>query len=288
MSYQKNLVLGAALGLTLTLPVFAQDTATADVDVSSVVATVNGEDITLGHMIAMRETLSDQNKALPDEVIFEGLLERLIQQRAVAQSVETLTMETELSLENERNALIASRAVAELAAGIEVTDEDLQAAYDAKYADFEQQQEYNASHILLETKEEAEAVIEELEGGADFAELAKEKSTGPSSDNGGNLGWFGPGMMVQPFMDAVVALEAGAVSAEPVETQFGWHVIKVNETRPLEAPTLEDERAELEAAVWEEKLRAEIAALVDSAEVSRPDTAGIDPAVLKDLSLIAN
>jgi peptidyl-prolyl cis-trans isomerase C len=291
MSYSKNLVLGAALGLTLGLPAFAQETPeaneAAEADVNTVVATVNGEDITLGHMIVMRETLSDQNKALPDEVIFEGLLERLIQQRAVAQAVEELSLEAELSLENERNALIASRKVAELAAGIEVSDEDLQAAYDAKYADFQPQDEFNASHILVETREEAEAVIEELEGGADFAELAKDKSTGPSGPNGGSLGWFSAGMMVKPFEDAVLALEAGDVSEEPVETQFGWHVIKLNETRTPEAPTLEEERPALESAVWEEKLRAEIAAVVEEAEVARPDTADIDPAVLKNLSLIA-
>lgn len=286
MAQPKTLLAGAALCLALATPGLAQDdTAPAEVTADTVVATVDGVDITIGHMIAMRETLSDQNKGLPDEVLFEGLLERLIQQRAVSQSVDEPGKATELAIENEESALIASGKVAEIAASIEVTDADLQAAYDEKYADYEPVKEFNASHILVETEEEALALIEELEGGADFAELAKAKSTGPSGPNGGTLGWFGPGMMVKPFEDAVVTMEPGDVS-EPVETQFGWHVVKLNETRLPEAPALDEVRGTLESELWEAKLREEIAAIVDGAEIERPDVSDIDPAVLKDMSLI--
>ncbi len=125
-----------------------------------------------------------------------------------------------------------------------LTDEVLQAAYDEKFADAEPTKEFNASHILVETEDEAKTLVTELEGGADFAELAKEKSTGPSGPNGGELGWFGAGMMVKEFEDVVMGMEVGAVSA-PVQTQFGWHVIRLNETRMKDAPPLADVREEL-------------------------------------------
>ncbi|WP_172297944.1 peptidylprolyl isomerase [Pseudoruegeria sp. HB172150] len=284
----KNTLFGAAaLCLSLSLPALAQDTTEAPADVTrdTVVATVNGFDITVGHMIAMRLSLSEQNQQLPDDVIFEGLLERLIQQRAVSASVDEVDEGTKLAIENEESALIASKKVTDLAEAIVVSEDELQAAYDAEYADYTPIKEFNASHILVATEEEAQALAEELEGGADFAELAKEKSTGPSGPNGGELGWFSPGMMVKPFEDAVMAMETGAIS-EPVQTQFGWHVIKLNETRLPEAPALEEVKDELEAKLWDEKLRAEVAALVDGAEIERPDVSGIDPAILKDTSLI--
>lgn len=282
MAYSKSLVCAAALCLSLALPAQAQQ---SDVNADTVVATVNGEDITVGHLIAMRLALSDQDRQLPDEVIFEGLLERLIQQRAVSGSVDELVKGTELAIDNERSALIASRKVTKLAEAIEITPEQLQEAYDAEYADYVPVKEFNASHILVASKEEAEAVIAELDGGADFAEMAKEKSTGPSGPNGGSLGWFGPGMMVPAFEQAVAVLEPGQISP-PVQTQFGWHVVRLNETRLPEAPALEEVQEDLRSTLWEESLRAEIAGIVESADIDRPDVSAIDPAVLKDTALI--
>ncbi len=283
MAYSRTLLLGAALGFSLAMPVVAQDAP--DVTADTVLATVNGDAITLGHVIAMREMLEDQQKALPAEVLFEGLLERLIQQRAVVAAVDEIGKGTELAIENERSALIANRKVMQLAEAITIDDTDLQAAYDAKYAEFEPIKEFNASHILVATEDDANAVIEELEGGADFAELAAEKSTGPSAGNGGSLGWFAPGTMVPAFEEVAMAMDVGAVS-EPVETQFGWHVIKLNETRLPEAPALDDVRADLQQALWETRLREEVEALVNDAEIDRPDLSGIDPAVIGDTSLV--
>lgn len=119
-----------------------------------------------------------------------------------------------------------------------VTEADVKAAYDKEFENYSGEDEISARHILLKTKEDAEAVIKELEGGKDFAELATEKSTGPSGPNGGSLGYFGRGQMVPPFEEAAFALEVGAFSKEPVETQFGWHVIKVEDKRKQPAPEL--------------------------------------------------
>ena len=129
-------------------------------------------------------------------------------------------------------------------------------------------------------------MIEALAEGADFAELAQERSTGPSGPNGGQLGWFTAGMMVPDFEEAVFALEVGEVSA-PVQTQFGWHVVVLNDMRDQEAPALEDVRAELEDGLRRARVDAAITELSAAADVVRPEIT-IDPAVIRDLDLLAD
>ena len=267
-----------ALAAAVALPVAAQD----EPGVDTVVATVNDTEITLGHMMVARATLPQQYQQLPDEVLFKGILDQLVQQTALADSFTgELPPRVTLSIENETRSLTAGEAIEGVMAE-DVSDEELQAAYDAQYKDAEPEQEFNASHILVETKEEADAIKSELDGGADFAEVAKEKSTGPSGPGGGSLGWFGPGMMVPAFEEAVAGMEAGSVS-DPVETQFGWHVIKLNETRTAEAPALEDVREELETQVRQTKVQEAIESLTEAAEVDRSAAEGIDPTVLKNI-----
>ena len=266
-----------ALAAAVALPVAAQD----EPGVDTVVATVNDTEITLGHMLVARATLPQQYQQLPDDVLFQGILDQLVQQTALADSFTgELPPRVTLSIENETRSLTAGEAIEGVMAE-DVSDEELQAAYDAQYKDAEPEQEFNASHILVETKEEADAIKVELDGGADFAEVAKEKSTGPSGPGGGSLGWFGPGMMVPEFEEAVAGMEAGGVS-EPVETQFGWHVIKLNETRTGEAPALEDVREELETQVRRTKVHTAIESLTEAAKVDRSAAEGIDPTVLKN------
>ena len=166
-----------------------------------------------------------------------------------------------------------------------VTDEDLQAAYDAQFANVDPQEEYNASHILVETEEEALAVKEEIDGGAEFAAVAREKSTGPSGPNGGELGWFGTGMMVPDFEAAVIALEVGEGSA-PVQTQFGWHVITLNDARKQAVPTLDEVREELLAALRNEAARGIITSAPDGQDVVIPEIEGLDPAILTQRALL--
>ncbi|UWR29989.1 peptidylprolyl isomerase [Sulfitobacter sp. W002] len=267
-----------ALAAAVALPVAAQD----EPGVDTVVATVNDTEITLGHMLVARATLPQQYQQLPDDVLFQGILDQLVQQTALADSFTgELPPRVTLSIENETRSLTAGEAIEGVMAE-DVSDEELQAAYDAQYKDAEPEQEFNASHILVETKEEADAIKAELDGGADFAEVAKEKSTGPSGPGGGSLGWFGPGMMVPAFEEAVAGMEAGSVS-DPVETQFGWHVIKLNETRTGEAPALEDVREELETQVRQTKVQEAIESLTEAAEVDRSAAEGIDPTVLKNI-----
>ncbi|TFL19244.1 peptidylprolyl isomerase [Jannaschia formosa] len=273
----KNLMMGTALALALAAPASAQEADT-------VLATVNGTDITLGHLIAMRARLPQQYQQLPDEVLYDGMLEQLIQQQVLADSArEDMARADELGLENEQRAYLAGRVI-DRAATAPRDPAELQALYDETYGGAEPETEWNASHILVETEEEAQALIEQLEGGADFAELAREESTGPSGPNGGALGWFGAGMMVPEFEQAVQGMEAGGIS-EPVQTQFGWHVVKLNETRQKDAPPLEQVRAELETQLQSAAVDAEITRLTESAEVERAEVE-LDPSLIRQTDLL--
>ena len=262
------------------------ETATVDADAGTVVAVVNGTELTLGHMVLMRANLPQQYNQLPPEVLFAGLLDQLVQQTALSQSFEgTPPQRVELALDNERRGMLASEAVT---AFLEtpVSEDEIAAAYEEQYSDAEGETEFKAAHILVESEDEAKALIEELDGGADFATLAQENSTGPSAPSGGDLGWFGPGMMVPAFEEAVTALEPGNHTAEPVQTQFGWHVIRLDEMREKSAPTLEEVRADLQTSLQRAAVEAHIASLVDAAEVDRSGAEGIDPAVLNDVTLL--
>ncbi|KIC49832.1 peptidylprolyl isomerase [Tateyamaria sp. ANG-S1] len=269
-----------ALGLiaALATPATAQDADT-------VVATVNGTDITVGHMIVARASLPQQFQQLPNDVLFSGILEQLINQTLLAQSFDgDLPKRTLLQIENETRSLTAGEELETLFQE-KLTDEAIQAAYEAKYEGVTPQEEYNASHILVETEEEAKAIKAELDGGADFAATAREKSTGPSGPNGGQLGWFGAGAMVPSFEAAVISLEVGEVS-DPVQTQFGWHVIILNETRVPDAPKLDDVREELLAEVRDAAVEEYVASLTANAQIDQSGAADLDPEILSDLGLV--
>ncbi len=281
----KILPMAALVAATLTAapPAFAQD---EPVTGQTVLATVNGTEITMAHLVVLYSRLPEQYRSVPPAQIFDALLQQVVQQTAIGSGLE-LSATDNLTLENEARALLASRAITETAEGA-ITDAAIQAAYDAAYADAAAEVEYNASHILVETVETAQDLITQLNDGADFAELARENSTGPSGPGGGELGWFGKGRMVPPFEAAVVELEVGAVSQEPVQTQFGWHVIKLNETRILEAPALEEVRAQLEEQVQRDAVEAMIENATDTAEITQVEPGSIDPQLLLDLSLAEN
>jgi peptidyl-prolyl cis-trans isomerase C len=280
MKYHTKFIKAAVLSAVCT----ASSAFAADETVDTVVATVNGTDITLGHVIAARIDLPQEYQALDDVQLFNGILDQIVQQELLKQSVSDIDTTLALKIENETRVIVASSAIEALAANA-VTDEALQKAYDVKYANFETGPEFNASHILVETEEEAAALIAELEDGADFAELARTKSTGPSGPNGGNLGWFGIGMMVAPFEAAVTEMDAGDVSI-PVQTQFGWHVIKLLETRIPDAPSLDDARGELAEELQQAAVQDGLASLTDGASVER--TEGISPASMRNDALLAD
>lgn len=269
-----------ALAAVMALPLSAETKP----DASTVVARVNGDEITLGHVIATASTLPPQYQQAEDDVLFDFILEQLIQQQLLGQEQDGLSKLHALTLENETRSLHAVQTVDALTDAV-ATDEAVQAAYDAQFAEFDGEDEYDASHILVETEDEAKAIKAQLDEGADFAELAREKSTGPSGPSGGALGWFGKGQMVPEFEAAVLELEKGQVS-DPVQTQFGWHLVVLNDMRKTQAPELNAVREELVQTIQQEAIQARIDELTQQAQIERPALEGVGPEVLRQLDLI--
>lgn len=256
------------------------------VSAASVMAMVNGVPITLGHMLVLRAQLPEQYQSLPDDVLFKGVLDQLIQQTALMQSIEGKTSaRDDISVENERRSYLAGAAIS-AASAIAITDEALQIAYDEKYAAAAPSMEFRAAHILVVTEEEAKSLKAKIDAGANFAEVAKEHSTDGAAASGGDLGWFGRGQMVKEFEDAVFSMAPGEVS-DPVQTQFGWHLIHLAETRSADAPTLASVRAELEAGLRQTAVEDRIKVLTTAAKVERLES-GVDPAVISDQTLLGN
>jgi peptidyl-prolyl cis-trans isomerase C len=275
-----TLALGIALSVASMAPVRA-----AGETAETVVASVNGTDITLGQVVALAQQLPDQYQQLADDVLFKAIVDQLVQQLTLAQTVEgKLTKRDEVNLENQRLAYLAGNILQGVVAAA-VTDEAIKAAYDARIAALPPGTEYHASHILVADEAKAKDLKTQIDGGADFAELAQANSTDGSAANGGDLGWFTVGMMVKPFEDAVVAMKPGEV-AGPVQTQFGWHLIKLTETRPTAPPTLDDLRAEITQELQRKAVDDYVAKISADAKITRAD--GIDPALLRDQNLLGN
>ena len=281
MTNRRNSIFAAII-----LSAVTASAAQAEPSADTVVASVNGTEITVGHMILVRESLPEQYRNLPNEQLFDGILEQLIQQTLLADLIgDKDSREIRLTLENDRRLMKASQAVEELSAQA-IGEDEIAASYDDRYADADMGMEYDASHILVETEEAAVNLIDKLQAGADFVELAKEFSTGPSGPGGCALGWFGLGMMVPPFEAAVVAMEKGAISS-PVKTDFGWHVIKLNDTRAISAPALDEVRGEIIAELQRIAIERRIDELRQQATISRTPVEDIGVAVISQSELMS-
>jgi peptidyl-prolyl cis-trans isomerase C len=209
----------------------------------TVLAEVNGKSITLGHIIAAVNKLPVEYNSLDSDYILEGVLDQLVKQELMAQLLDLSDKLVEVSIENEIRSIKAKYSVETLMSGFP-KDEQVLKAYNKATASMQSMEEFNASHILVESEAQALDIIKSLALGSDFSSLAEEKSTGPSGPNGGQLGWFGSGQMVPEFEAAVLVLEIGKVS-QPVKTQFGWHVVKLNDRRTKTLPSFEEMKPEL-------------------------------------------
>ncbi|WP_298817112.1 peptidylprolyl isomerase [uncultured Roseibium sp.] len=229
-----------------------------------VVAKVGEAEITEADLAFAAKDLGQELQRFPPAQWRQLLLDAVVDMELLAQAARQDGLDQDpdfqkqmefLELQALRNAYLSQKI------GEAISDEDLQAAYDAEFADFEGAEEVNARHILVKEKAEAEELIKELDGGADFAELAREKSTGPSGPNGGDLGFFGRGQMVPPFDEAVFALDTGSYTKEPVETQFGWHVIKLEGKRKQEKPAFEEVANGLRQQLFRDRYEAKMSEL---------------------------
>lgn len=235
------------------------------------VAVVDSSPIPLALLERLSLDIAQRNaSALTDEQRAQ-LIERLVFMRLLADDAieQNLPAERQLATELEyaRLQLLARAATEHFRAQNEPTEAELRAAYEENLPRYLATQ-HKARHILVPTEEQAIAIIEELDNGADFAELAREHSTGPTGPQGGDLGWFTADSMVEPFAEAVRAATIGVYTSTPVQTQFGWHVILVEDVREQQPPGLEAVRDELIGIVERSKLDGYIEALREEATIA--------------------
>lgn len=196
----------------------------------------------------LEQVTEEERQQIRDELTKLELVANEAEKRGIADDADVAAR---LSLE--RKSILAQALIRRHLEENPVTEEELRVAYDTQLA-ASPREEYKARHILLESKEEAEQVIEQLNEDADFAELATEKSTDSSAPNGGDLGWFTVDRMVKPFSDAVAGMELGTYTKEPVQSEFGWHVILVEEKRPATPPTFEEIKEQLRPAAEQRRV----------------------------------
>lgn len=281
------LIAGALLltsSLTLAVPsAMAQDTPVAPAEAApapapdTVVATVGGETITEADIAFAAEDLQQELSQMPPEERRAFLVTVLIDMKVMAKAAreqqmdQTETFRRRLQYLEER-ALRRAYFADKIAAG--VTPEAVQAAYDAFVAGFQPQEEVHARHILVATRQDAEAIKAELAAGKPFELLAMEKSTDPSgAQNGGDLGFFSRGMMVKPFEDAAFALTEPGQLSEPIESQFGWHIIKLEEKRQSQPPSLEEVGPQLQQQVMFKAFEDSVGTLKQGLAIDIPDAA---------------
>ncbi|MBA4782894.1 MAG: peptidylprolyl isomerase [Rhizobiales bacterium] len=272
----RSLLGGAALAALLLVPslspALAQQPATPpSFNPDAVVFSVDGKDYTNRDLAFASVDFQRDLERVPLESRREALIEIMINMLVLAKQARKDKLD--VTPEYQRIlALLEARALRNLyvrkVIHPQVTDALSQERYVELLARFEPQNQIRARHILMKTKEEAEAIIKELDAGKDFAELAKEKSGGPSAENGGDLGFFTGDQMVPAFQDAASKLEAGKYSKEPVETQFGWHVIKVEEIRKEPAPTYEEAQAQIQEQLFGEAFQKKIDELRKQAKIN--------------------
>jgi peptidyl-prolyl cis-trans isomerase C len=207
------------------------------------------------------EPSAEQQIKLLNELVNTFILSNSAEGQALAQQPDLAA-----AIDVSRARLITQALIENTLENSPVTDNEIQAIYDEQYAG-KTKQEFKARHILVKTEDEAKALIKQLDGGADFAQLAKEHSTGPSSSAGGDLGWFEKDMMVKPFADAVASMSNGTHSSSPVNTQFGWHIILREDAKDLGAVELAQVKDDIISSLRTQKLRALINKLRDNAKV---------------------
>jgi peptidyl-prolyl cis-trans isomerase C len=271
------LVLGAVVALGTAACTKPADNAakpgtTAATPAPKTVVTVNGTKIDNKMVDTFLQAVTGKPAAEATDEQREALLEQLVNMTLAAQAGEKDGLakdpEVRARINLLRTQILAEAASEKYATANPVTDEEVQREYDEQIA--KMPKEYKARHILVENKETAESIIQQLESGGDFAKLAKAESKDPgSANNGGDLGWFSGQSMVKEFSDALATLEKGATTKAPVQTQYGWHVIQLEDTRASEAPALEDVRDQVKMLAQRKKLQAYLDELRKTAKVQK-------------------
>jgi peptidyl-prolyl cis-trans isomerase C len=267
------LVLAGAFALLAAGCDKSPSTAPQVVATGEVVATVNGKAISKSAFEILSDEVNERRGAnkIPDDKIVEELIKRELLSQDLAKSDAAKDPKFAAKLENAQRMLMSQAAAERFIETVQVTDEDLKKEYDDRVGPMKNA-EYRAKHILVETEAAAKEVIAKLSKGEKFDALAKKLSKDPGSkDKGGELGWFNPQQMVQPFSDAVIALKDGETTQNPVQSQFGWHVIVREESREQAPPPFDSVKDQIRNMVQTKKLQDYITGLQTKAKIDRKE-----------------
>jgi peptidyl-prolyl cis-trans isomerase C len=248
--------------------------AATDTAAAASVAVVNGVAIPRADYDAFLKNLLQGKPVPPDltaeqknQVLDELITMQLVSTQAVKDGVDK-DPEVAANLDVLRMRILSDGESQKFLKGKEPTDAELHAEYDGDITAMDKT-EYHARHILVATKEKAEQLIKKLKGGAKFEDVAKAESTDNSKTSGGDLGWFTATRMVKPFADAVKALKKGETTPEPVQTQYGWHIIKLEETREVTPPPFEQVKAQVTKNLIQKKLVAYVEDMKKTAVIDK-------------------
>ncbi len=241
--------------------------------IRSPLAIVDGVPMELGELVALRRELPDQYQQMPDQVLYEALIDQMIDQMLLAEAGRKAGLDQRpavtYNLLNQTRAILADAYLRSRVAE-RATPEAVEALYQERYANVEPAIEVRAGHILVDSQEKAADLKAQIDGGADFAELAKEHGTDGTAQRGGDLGWFVKSDMVPEFANAAFAMEPGTIS-DPVQTAFGWHLIKLDESRERARPPLEEVQEELLGEVIQKSQEDILAEIRAAAEIVKPE-----------------
>ncbi len=244
--------------------------ALAPVDEKDTVAIVNGQRISRKALDYVKAEIARGNPNakinIPEDKLVEELISReLLKQEAIRNQLPKQP-DVATRIRYTHRAVLSQADMQDYFKKHPITEEQIKAEYDQLVGSMKQS-EFKARHILVKTREEAEDIIKKLDGGEDFAKLAEKYSVGPSAKSGGDLGWFTPQKMVQPFSEAVIALENGQYTKEPVKTQFGWHVILREDSREKTPPPYERVKPQVEQMLKRKLIQQHIEELKQKADI---------------------
>jgi peptidyl-prolyl cis-trans isomerase C len=235
-----------------------------------VVARVNGKELKRSQVEAMQKQLPPQMQQMPFETIYPMLVDQMVSQMLITEAAKKEKLDEDPALKSKVERY-QERLVQEAWLTREVEkvagEDQLKARYEQYVKDNPAKEEVNARHILVDKEDDAKAIIKELDKGADFATLAKERSKDPAAATGGDLGFFSREEMVPEFADVAFALKKGEYTKEPVKTQFGWHIIKVEDRRTGAPPSFEESREQLADDVAREVINQKVAELKKGAKI---------------------
>jgi peptidyl-prolyl cis-trans isomerase C len=265
--YKKNILLLFAF-LVIVTGCQPKDSALPEVKRSDAVASINGQNIAKStfELIKNEALQRSQGREIPDE----QLVQELIKMELLVQDAEQKNLQNNPEIMQRmamvKRGLLSQAAVQDYIKSNPISDAELQAEYDTQI-NSKEGGEFKARHILLKTEAEAKAIIGELNKGGDFIAIATKSSVGPSATKGGDLGWFAPAQMVPPFSEAVIALENGKYTEQPVQTNFGWHVILREDSREKTPPPFESVKEQLRPMLQRKKVQDYLATLRSKAKI---------------------